>query len=74
MEKLWTKKKEELFALLESGGQGLGGGEAAARLEKYGENRLKEGKRKGLLRVFAEQFADLLVRAARKSYAGWGKT
>ncbi len=61
MEKLWTKKKEELFALLESGGQGLGGGEAAARLEKYGENRLKEGKRKGLLRVFAEQFADLLV-------------
>ena len=22
MEKLWTKKKEELFALLESGGQG----------------------------------------------------
>ena len=61
MEQLWKKSKEELFALYESGGQGLSSAEAAARLEKYGENRLQEGKRKGVLQVFAEQFADLLV-------------
>ena len=61
MEQLWKKSKDELFELYESGGQGLTSAEAAARLEKYGENKLQEGKRKGVLQVFAEQFADLLV-------------
>ena len=61
MEQLWKKSKDELFELYESNGQGLSGAEAAARLERYGENRLQEGKRKGVLQVFAEQFADLLV-------------
>lgn len=61
MEKLWTQKKETLYALLGSGPDGLTDSEAAARLEKYGPNKLQEGKQKGVLRVFAEQFADLLV-------------
>lgn len=61
MERLWMKRKDELFEMLESGERGLTSGEAAARLEKYGENKLKEGKRKGVLQVFVEQFADLLV-------------
>lgn len=61
MEQLWKKSKEEVFALLESGEHGLSSAEVAARLEKYGENKLKEGKQKGVLQVFAEQFADLLV-------------
>lgn len=61
MEQLWKRSKDELFQLYESSGQGLSNAEAAARLEKYGENKLQEGKRKGVLQVFAEQFADLLV-------------
>ena len=61
MDKLWMKNKDELFAGYETSEHGLSGSEAQARLEKYGENKLKEGKQKGVLQVFAEQFADLLV-------------
>ena len=41
MERLWKKSKEDLFALLESGSSGLSSSEAQARLEKFGENKLK---------------------------------
>lgn len=61
MEKLWMKHNEELYRLLESDPRGLTAGEAKTRLEKYGENKLKEGKQKTVLQVFAEQFKDLLV-------------
>ena len=61
MDKLWMKQNEELYGLLGSDPRGLTTGEARTRLEKYGENKLKEGKQKGVLQVFAEQFADLLV-------------
>lgn len=61
MEKLWTQNKDKLYTLLGSGPDGLTDSEAAARLEKYGPNKLQEGKQKGVFRVFAEQFADLLV-------------
>ena len=61
MEKLWMKQNEELYSLLESDPRGLTAGEAKTRLEKYGENKLQEGKQKTVLQVFAEQFADLLV-------------
>ena len=55
------KHNEELYHLLESDPRGLTAGEAKTRLEKYGENKLKEGKQKTVLQVFAEQFKDLLV-------------
>ena len=61
MEQLWKKNKEELFALYESGGQGLSSAEAAARLEKYGENKLKEKKKKTMLQRFSEQFRDVMI-------------
>lgn len=35
--------------------------QAADRLKKYGPNALVEGKKKGVLQVFLEQFKDLLV-------------
>ena len=41
--------------------EGLSGEEAKRRLEEYGENALKEGKKKSTLQVFLEQFKDLLV-------------
>lgn len=61
MKQLWMKTDEELYKLLETDPRGLTEDEVEARLEKYGENKLKEGKQKGVLQVFAEQFADLLV-------------
>ncbi|MDD4844697.1 MAG: HAD-IC family P-type ATPase, partial [Anaerotignum sp.] len=61
MDKFWKRKKEELLPEYETSMHGLLGEEAEKRLEKYGENKLKEGKRKGVAQVFIEQFADLLV-------------
>ena len=60
-EKLWQKKPEDLLKQFDSKREGLTAEEAAARLEKYGENRLREAKKKSVPRIFVEQFADLLV-------------
>src|SRR3989338_8082154 len=40
---------------------GLSSKEAAARLEKYGPNQLKEKKGQGALSIFLEQFQDFIV-------------
>ena len=62
MEKqIWQMSGEELFRELECGAEGLTAREAAARLERYGSNELREGRRKSVLHIFLEQFADLLV-------------
>ncbi len=61
MKQVWMMDREELFAQFESSMQGLRASEAAARLERCGENKLQEAKRKSILQVFAAQFADLLV-------------
>ncbi len=41
--------------------QGLSAGEARTRLQKYGPNRLKEQKKKGILSLFMEQLNDPLI-------------
>ena len=61
MKQPWTETKESLFTTYQTDAHGLSGGEAQKRLAQYGENKLIEGKQKSVLRVFAEQFADLLV-------------
>ena len=61
MKQPWTETKENLFTSYQTDAHGLSGGEAQKRLAQYGENKLIEGKQKSVLRVFAEQFADLLV-------------
>lgn len=62
MEKqIWQMSGEELFREMECGAEGLTAREAAARLERYGPNELREGRRKSVLHIFLEQFADLLV-------------
>ena len=61
MKQPWTETKEALFTTYQTDAHGLSGGEAQKRLAQYGENKLIEGKQKSVLRVFAEQFADLLV-------------
>lgn len=40
---------------------GLTGETAAARLSEYGENRLREKKKKSTLRRFLDQFKDVMI-------------
>ena len=63
MEKLWMKHNEELYSLLESDPRGLTTGEARTRLEKYGENKLKEGKQKTVFWRILNQPKDVKFRS-----------
>ena len=54
-------KRQMQIALQTELTQGLSEAEAAARLERYGENRLSEGKKKSLARRFFEQFKDMMI-------------
>lgn len=58
---LWQQAAAELFQNYGSRSNGLTDSEAAEKEAKYGKNRLEEGKKKSPLRIFLEQFADLLV-------------
>lgn len=60
MKEVYQQTKQELFEIY---GSPLGHTEeeAKALLQKYGENVLEEKGKKSVLRVFLEQFADLLV-------------
>ncbi len=53
--------KKEILSMLGSSEDGLTSEKAKKLLEEKGENALLEGKKKGMLRVFFEQFLDLLV-------------
>jgi magnesium-transporting ATPase (P-type) len=52
---------EVLRRLTTSAENGLDAGEAAARLQKYGPNRLPEGRKRGPLMRFVSQFNNILV-------------
>lgn len=49
------------MALGADGAKGLSSGEAALRLAKNGENKLREGKKKTLPERFAAQFKDVMI-------------
>ena len=58
----WFEKREaEILDELETGMKGLSQTEAEKRLEKYGENRLREQGHLPWWQVFLAQFKDLLV-------------
>ena len=61
MEKYWELTKNLTEEKLLTSGQGLTQEEVANRKEKYGYNRLEEGKKRSVFGVFLHQFADLLV-------------
>ncbi len=61
MENIYRMQPEELYESVCSSELGLTKEEAVTRLEEYGENVLEEGKRKTALRIFFEQFCDMLV-------------
>lgn len=55
-EEYFSKAAEETLNDLQASEEGLSGAEAAARLQKYGENRIEEKKKKTRLKLFIEQF------------------
>ena len=61
MKEWYQKTKEEALQDLECTMEGLSLPQVTERIKKYGENTLKEGKKKSTLEVFLSQFADLLV-------------
>ncbi|EUB12385.1 putative calcium-translocating P-type ATPase, PMCA-type [Shuttleworthella sp. MSX8B] len=57
----YQRDRAETERLLESSSKGLSKEEAAKRLSEYGPNALAEAEKKSALRIFLEQFADLMV-------------
>ena len=57
----YQKTGQQVLQDLQTGKNGLSSQEAQARLERFGPNALREGKKKGVVQVFLEQFKDLLV-------------
>ncbi|WP_341465589.1 MULTISPECIES: cation-translocating P-type ATPase [Hungatella] len=57
----YQKDEQEILKELNVTKEGLTAGQAEQLLLEKGENVLKEGKKKSVLAVFAEQFCDLLV-------------
>ena len=55
------KGVQEVERELNTGAQGLTESEAAARLEQYGENKLRGGKKKTNLQRFLDQFKDVMI-------------
>lgn len=57
----YNKKVEELYRELNTSINGLSEEEAKSRLEKYGENKLTERKKKSRIIIFLSQFNDLMI-------------
>lgn len=60
-DKFFTLTPSETMERLGTAQTGLTGTQAAQSMEKSGPNSLTEGKKKGVVQVFLEQFKDLLV-------------
>ena len=75
MKKFYTQKVEEVISVLETSAEGLSSEQAQARFEKYGANKLKEGKKPSLIQRFFAQLKDpmliiLLIAAAVSALTG----
>ncbi len=61
MKKTYTLSTDEVLKNLNVGPEGLSSGEAAARLEKYGPNKLKEAEKPGIFQRFLAQLKDPML-------------
>ena len=61
MEKLYGKDRKTILREFQTTEKGLSDNEVRNRKDIFGDNALKEKKRKGILKVFFNQFKDLLV-------------
>ena len=57
----YKKSVEEIYRELNTSINGLTQEEAIIRLDKYGENKLKEGKKKSAFVMFLSQFNDFMI-------------
>ena len=75
MKKSYMMSTDEVLKSLDTDGQGLTSQEAAKRQEKYGPNKLKEGKKPTLIQRFLTQLKDpmliiLMIAAAVSALTG----
>ncbi|MDD6207083.1 MAG: cation-translocating P-type ATPase [Clostridiales bacterium] len=61
MKECWNQSVQELMQEYEVTREGLSSSQAEAIRLKKGENVLEEGKKKGMIQIFFQQFCDLLV-------------
>ncbi len=61
MEKLYGKDRKTILREFQTTEKGLSDNEVRNRKDIFGDNALKEKKRKGILKVFLNQFKDVLV-------------
>ena len=61
MKQEYVQSPQELIAGLNTSPDGLSSAEAAARLEKYGPNKLKDAEKPTLLQRFIEQLKDPML-------------
>ena len=61
MKKLYGKDRKTILREFQTTEKGLSDNEVRNRKDIFGDNALKEKKRKGILKVFFNQFKDLLV-------------
>ena len=61
IENAHSKQIEKVFKELDTSKEGLSEQEAKIRLEKYGENKLKEAKKKSMIARFFAQFKDVMI-------------
>ncbi len=57
----YDQEVDSVFEKLGTSGTGLSSDEAETRLEKYGENQLKEKEKVSVLRLFLSQFKSILI-------------
>ncbi len=57
----YNKSEEQIYADLDTSENGLTDEQAAKRLERDGENKLKEGKKDSVVKKFFLQFTDVMV-------------
>ena len=60
-QRYWSLELSRLMAALDAGAEGLSSAEAAARLRRYGPNRVEEETRYGTLRLALRQLSSPLV-------------
>lgn len=61
MNNFYNKKIKEVYKELGTSSNGLSEEEANLRLQKYGENKLKEAKKKSFILRFFSQFKDVMI-------------
>ena len=58
---MYKKELEDIYSELKTSEKGLREKQVTSRLKKYGPNKLTENKGRGPLKIFLDQFKDLMI-------------